>query len=160
MNLFKDGFAEPTANFPEKLLQEIIKGFPTATNGLAQLDLIEQTKRGKVNLIGGLNNNFQFKVVLTSSYLKGYSFTVFEFGYDVTIYPAFIEVSEEVGDELPGENWFAAGALEIHIEQNEDSYIISCGNEEAFKAVLVSIFDTDKFTTTVGGLMKIARSKA
>lgn len=163
MNLFEDGFKEPKENFPEKLLQEITSHFPAATNDLVQLDIIEISKREKVNLLGGLNNNFQFKAVLASSYLRGYSFKVFEFGYDVSIYPAFIEVEEEMGGEMWSKYWNDDDSTEflfdIQQDRDENTYIIQSDNEDSFEAALEAIFKTDKFMTTVGGLMKIARSK-
>jgi hypothetical protein len=145
MSIFKNGFVEPNVNFPDKILIPIINDFSKITNGLAELTLIELDKIQKIS-VGGLNNTFQFRVVLTSSFLKGYSFTVFDFGYDVSIYPVFIDFEEVIGEELG-------------IRREVFKYINSYNNEDEFKTALGGIFNSKVFKETVGGLMKIARSK-
>jgi hypothetical protein len=146
MNIFKDGFVEPNVNFPEKLTLEIINGFSNATQGLAQLKLMKLENFQGIQL-SSLNNIFQFKVVLTSDYLNGYSFKVFDFGYDVSIYPVYIKHGDAIGEELKIERDFVG------------SYISYCNSEDKFIAVLNAIFASNNFKKTVGGLMKIAKSR-
>ncbi|TRW91483.1 hypothetical protein [Candidatus Methylobacter oryzae] len=144
MNLFIDGFDEPNVNFPDKFLLETISGFSNATFQLAQLSIIrlDYSQRAR----SYLNTNFQFQVVLSSDYLKGYSFKVFEFGYDVTIYPVVVNLEETIGEELGLEADF------------DNCYTQLCNDENDFKETLRSIFASEHFKKTVGGLIKIAKS--
>ena len=89
--------------------------------------------------------------MLTSTYLPGYSFEVFEFGYDISIFPVSIVFEEEITDEL---------GVEEGVDSNFDCcYIVECQTEEEFKQKLSEVFATQRFKKVVGGLMKIARSK-
>ncbi len=145
MNIFINGFEEPDVAFPDKLVLEKISGFSKAAQGLAQLKLLELDLGQKMQ--SDLENHFQFIVMLTSDYLRGYSFKVFEFGYDITIYPVSINFGDAMGEDL-----------KIQADY-DDSYIRDYATEEDFGECLNTIFSSKYFRETVGGLMKIAKSK-
>ncbi len=147
MNIFEDGFEEPKVNFPIDVVQDAIKGFEKATQGLASLIGLEldTMERMGSNL---KDNTFQYQIILTSKYLKGYSFQVLQFGYDVTIYPVVICVQSEIGVEIKFKR--SVGGI----------YKISCADEKNLLQVINAAFSTTKFKRTVGGLMKIARVKS
>lgn len=145
-NIFKDGFEEPKANFPDKVMLEIMKSFETATQGLASLSIQEMRGISRLGL-GNLGTTFQYKIVLTSKYLKEYSFEVTSFGYDVSIYPVMFHIEEEIASEM------GIG------EDINGNCKLSSENEEQLVKAVEAVFSTEKFKNTVGGLMKIARSR-
>lgn len=147
MNIFKDGFVEPEARFPNEMVQEVVDNFENATGGLASLTVLEIDGIGKLGP-DSLSNTFVYKVLLTSDYLPGYSFEIFKFGYDVTIYPTVIKLQSDIGKELGIEEVTFIG------------YPVFCEDENDLLIVMNKVFGSTKFRNTVGGLMKIARSKA
>ena len=94
-----------------------------------------------------LGSTFQFEILLLSQYLQGYSFEVMRFGYDVSIYPVVIILESEIGEEL--------GVRNLTYQDNK----LPCPDEENLLNIIDEIVSTSKFKKTVGGLMKIARSK-
>lgn len=146
MNFFELGFAEPDTEFPTKILQGAVDEFFKATQGLAELRLVEITGTEKITEMH-LKNDFVFKVLLMSEYLPGYSFKVLKFGYDVMLYPVSIVLENDSGEELGLEDDFLG------------RHIIKCENEKSFTQTIGEIFRTKSFSETVGGLMKIARQK-
>ncbi len=147
MSMFKDGFKEPEVNFPDKIVHEEIKDFENATQGLASLSILELDDIERISA-SGIDNTFLYRILLTSQYLKGYSFKVIEFGYDVSLYPVNLILQSEIGDEL---------GIKASILRPPK---IVCPDEENLVKAINAVFSTDKFRTTVGGLMKIARAKS
>ncbi|MDA3788992.1 MAG: hypothetical protein PF503_10950 [Desulfobacula sp.] len=145
MSIFKNGFEEPKANFPEQTILNAIKDFDKITQGLATLGIYDLNDFDKIT--SGLKTTFQFELLLTSKFLDGYSFKIFSFGYDVSLYPVILniesEISEEMGNNKP--SWMKS--------------TVNADNEEFLLKLINEIFTTKKFKQTVGGLMKIARSK-
>jgi hypothetical protein len=145
MSLFKAGFEEPDVNFPDKVIEEAIKDFEKATHGLATLSIFEIDRIMRIS--SHLGSTFQFEILLLSQYLQGYSFEVMRFGYDVSIYPVVIILESEIGEEL--------GVRNLPYQDNK----LPCPDEENLLNLIDNIVSTSKFKKTVGGLMKIARSK-
>ncbi|WP_320153153.1 hypothetical protein [uncultured Tolumonas sp.] len=144
-NIFQ--FDEPQVEFPEKTILNLTNGFDTATDGLASLILLQIKNDSR---IGGINSTFQFRLKLISNILINYSFTLLDFGYDVTIYPVTITIDDsEIANEL--------GITETDFY---DNYIVTLNSDKELISLLKSIFQTNTFRKTVGGLMKIAREKA
>lgn len=147
MNVFENGFIEPENDFPQNIVINMALGFEKATNGLATLSVHELSDNDRLNL-NGLDNVFQFKLVLKSQYLPGYSFDVMVFGYDISIYPVTVKFEREIHAEL--------GFSTISFGMPSGTY----ANEADFTDILNNAFSTSQFKSTVGGLMKIARSKS
>jgi hypothetical protein len=81
-----------------------------------------------------------------SEHLSDYSYKVFEFGYDVTLYPVKL--------------FFVKTILEELTNQGEQVSQVAILDEEAkFRRIIELVFNTKTFTETVTGLMKIAKSK-
>lgn len=95
-----------------------------------------------------MKNTFQYTILLTSRFQNGYSFRVFNFGYDVSIYPVSLDIESEISEEMGIKKEFLGYPN------------LSFNDEEALMKTITKIFRTDKFAKTVGGLMKIERSKA
>jgi len=150
-NIFEKGFTEPEGRFPDAIFAESTQKFSTVTEGLAELRLIKVA--GVERLAQSLlqDKMFRFKAVLISSYLPEYSFEIFEFGYDVALFPVAIELEEGIREELVVEP-----TMNSHFQ---DVYLVSCETEKDFEQQLQNIFSTERFKKTVGGLMKIARAK-
>lgn len=146
MNFFTNKFIQSDVKLPEVLIKEIVNNFTNAAEGLAYLDVV------KVNSdmfsISRLDF-FSFSLVLRSEHLKNYSFKLFEFGYDVSIYPLKIRVESDIGEEC--------GFEYDHILEE---YLFECVDEADVLKVLSKIFESKKFVSTVSGLMRIASSKS
>lgn len=144
MDLWSEGFQEPSVEFPDRIVDDYIQGFEKATAGLLALALreLEDIERiGKLRLM-----NFQYRVDLTSRVLRAYSFEVMSFGYDVTMYPVFVLPEEGIAREiLPGRVVRSSG---VKIE-----------DEEGFREMVEAIFKSANFKNTVGGLLKVSRAK-
>lgn len=149
MSIFEGGFEEPTERFPDKIFTEVTKDFSIVTEGLAKLVLIEVVGTDRLEASALQSKRFRFKVVLMSALLPGYSFEVLEFGYDISIFPVFLDIEEGIETELE---------VKSEIDDEWKRYYL-CETEEIFEQRLSEIFATQKFKKTVGGVMKIARSK-
>ena len=151
MSIFEGGFEEPKERFPDKIFTEVTKDFSTATEGLAELGLIELSGVERLVTSALLNKRFRYKAILRSTYLPEYSFEVLEFGYDISLFPVSIDIEDGIRQEL---------GVEEGIDNDfQSDYLVECGTEALFEQSLKDIFATKKFKKTVGGLMKIARSK-
>lgn len=146
MGIWDEGFEEPKVQFPEALTKDYIKSFDTATEGYASLTLLKLDALKK--MVSHLNGtNFQYQLLLTSDFASGYSFKVFRFGYDVTIYPVYIVFEDEIGEELGIPNSLGDRAISIE-------------NEADFSKIMEGAFKSKRFREVVGGLIKIAKAKA
>jgi len=137
-----ENFQESQKELPEVIVEKMISGFSTATNELAELRM---SNASELALIGSkLKTRFQFRVQLLSNRLPDYALKVFEFGYNVDIYPVKIILTPSIMEEL---NNKGEGLTSI----------ISLDDQERFQRLLELVFSTARFKEVVGGLMKIAR---
>lgn len=144
MSIWDSGFEEPSVEFPERIVLDVIEPFENATEGLASLNLVELSDIEKIGAtLSGCS--FQYKVILTSDLIRGYSFEVMSFGYSVTIYPTTIVFEDQIGEEL--------GIRKTIYRKGKYA------SEEDFRAVINSIFTSNSFRKIVGGLMKISRAQ-
>ena len=146
MNLFENGFEEPGYDFPNKVLSDATQDFGKATDELVRLNIVPNQMIEQA-ILGTVKTKFQYRVVVSSSRLKGYSFNVANFGYDVSLYPTYVQMESEIAAELD---------IDYDVTRG---HCIRCNDENQFLEAFAKIFNTDKFKKTVGGLLKIARSK-
>jgi len=125
---------------PQEIIEDAIMGFDKATNDLAHLLLIKKNDLSKVN--SRLNNNFEFELLLYSKYLDGYNFKVFEFGFNIDLYPVSVIIEPAIFDQL---NYYSASRSSVSFE-----------TEELFLDCITKIFSSERFKTITGGVMKIA----
>jgi hypothetical protein len=135
-------FKESEIELPDILVENITKGFSTATMGLVDLSVDEKSDISRIRR--NLGTRFQFIVSLVSEHLPDYSFQVFEFGYDVSLYPVKMKITKSIFDELTNKG---EGLGDITI----------FNDEESFKTTVELVFNSNKFTEIISGLMKIAR---
>lgn len=145
-NIWKK-FEEPPVEFPEKIVSNLIHSFDDVAEGLAKLHLIRVDGTSKMfsNLEGC---EFQFKLVLISEQISGFSFEVFRFGYSVSIYPVDLIIENEIGEELGLHEDFGGNCM------------VTLLNEEEFSIFIEAALKSYKFSSTVGGLIKIARRES
>lgn len=139
-------FEESNAELPEKVIEKMIEGFSDATNDLVQLGSTVKSDLSRFTT-SQLDTKFQFDVVLLSNKLPDYSFKLFEFGYDVTLYPVSIYIYPSIASELV----------------KQDTGIgpkAKCIDKDELEKIVHVIFETKIFNDTVSGLMKIARNKS
>ncbi len=137
-------FEESKTDLPDVLIEKMIEGFSNATSGLAQLSIIPVSELQKLSSTNKLNNRFQFKVLLTSANVPDYSFKVFEFGYNVSLYPVSAIITSSILEEL---NRQGTIINKISVFENEDN----------FKKSIELVFGSKRFTEIISGLMKIAK---
>lgn len=136
-------FKESTKEYPEVIVETAISGFSNATKQLAELGISKKSEMGVIT--SRLDTKFQFELDLFSKHLEDYSFTVFEFGYDIELFPVRLKIEATILAEL---NEKASMTF---------PKMFSIETEENFKIVLDLIFSTERFKDIVAGLMKIAR---
>ncbi|WP_375320659.1 hypothetical protein [Aliivibrio logei] len=146
MTFFTNKFTQSEAKLPEVLISEIVINFSNAAEGLAYLDVVKVNS--DVFSISRLDF-FNFSLILRSEHLKNYSFKIFDFGYDVSIYPLKLRVEPDIGEEC-----------KFEYNQILQEYLFECSDEVEVLAVLTKIFESKKFISTVSGLMRIATSKS
>lgn len=146
MGIWDEGFEEPKVQFPEEIIKDYIKSFDIATDGYASLNLFEIDPVKKI-LSRLEKTNFQHEVVLTSTVVSGYSFQVFRFGYDVTIYPVYIVFEDEIGKDV-GAHTSPRGERTSKITTEND-----------FIKIIEGVFKSKRFREVVGGLIKIAKAQ-
>ena len=136
-------FQESKTELPEVTVEKVIEGFSTATNELAYLAIQPKSDFERITKTK-LSGKFQFKVVLLSNYLSDYSFTVFEFAYNVDLYPVSMIISPVILQEINnrGENLLSS---------------INFNDSQTFQNIVELTFDNPKFVEIVSGLMKIAK---
>lgn len=128
-------------NTADELILKAIEGFTEATNSLVDMTLIEKSDLDKIH--SKLNTNFQFELILHSKYVNGYSYSLCEIGYGITVYPSSILIDVDIYDEINNSFSFEKKITEIK-------------SEEDLKKILELIFGSSKFKKLVSGLMKIA----
>ncbi len=136
-------FKESTKEYPEVIVETAISGFSNATKQLAELGISEKSEMGVIT--SRLGTKFQFDVDLFSRLLEDYSFTVFEIGYDIELFPVKIKIETTILAELN-----KTGSMTF-------PKIFTIESEENLKTILDLIFNTERFKDIVAGLMKIAR---
>lgn len=147
MDFWSEGFQEPSVEFPDKIVDKYIQSFEKATGALVSLVLgeISGLERMSTKL---RSMSFQYRVVLTSRILGGYSFEVMSFGYDVTMYPVFVLPEEGIAKEVGvSGTTLLRGGVEIE-------------DEDTFRKLIEAVFKCARFRSTVGGLLKVARAKS
>lgn len=135
-------FEESEREYPEIIVEKSIEGFSIATKGLAELKISPLSDVGRIT--SKINDDFVFKVVLTSPYVKEYNMTVLTFGYGIELQPI-----QFIAD--------SAIHLELYREPLKYGQIMECKNGEMFSKVLENIFLSFRFLEIVTGLMKVAR---
>lgn len=120
----------------EEVIDKMITGFSEATGNLVDMQIVQKT--GPELLASKLIAQFKYDLVLFSSLVRGYKFSFFEFGYDVTLYPCYIKMDDEI-------------ALQI----NKNNTIL-VHNETEVENIVKEIFASKRFLEVVSGLMKIA----
>lgn len=133
-------FKELDKEYPEVIVEKKITGFDAATGGLASLGIIKLD--GVQALSSPVSGDFKFALHLYSPNLKGYKFSVLNFGYDIRLSPIDVRIEdsidEEIRDSFSREN--------VTIATNED-----------FQKLLDAIFSSKAFESVVGGLLKVAK---
>lgn len=152
MTLFEDTFEELEVRIPNEVIQEATKNFANATQGLASLNIIDIQPLERLN---SKLPKFAYRVLLLSDYLRGYSCKIFDFGFDVTLYPVSIEVESQFADysSISGSS---CGGITVGINSFLDINFL-CENEDGLLYMINHIFSTAAFKKTVGGIMKIAK---
>ena len=135
-------FEESGREFPEKIVEKSIEGFSKATKGLAELKISALSDVGR--LTSKIQDDFVFRVVLTSPHVKEYSLTVLTFGYGIELHPI-----QFIAD--------SAIHLELYKEPLEYGHTMECKSGEIFSIALEKIFSSKRFVEIVTGLMKVAR---
>ncbi|MCT4237490.1 hypothetical protein EH151_16295 [Elizabethkingia anophelis] len=138
-------FEEKQIELPELAINSMLDGFSIATKNLA--NLVIQPINNVSRLSSKLNTMFQYEILLVSEKLPDYRFSVFQFGYEINIYPVHLYISTNVIDNFEEKDW---------LFHNQTIY---CENEEILKKEIKNIFDSKKFTEIVSGLMKIANNQ-
>lgn len=136
-------FTESPKQYPEVIVENAVKGFAKATNDLVEIAI--SPKRGFSKLNSKLEERFQFNCTLFSKHLEDYSFTIFELGYDIEIFPVTILMETSIYFDL---------LRKKKIEGDVKSSLLT---EESLTNLLETIFKSDRFTEIVSGLMKIAK---
>ncbi|MBK9161157.1 MAG: hypothetical protein IPM27_06290 [Nitrosomonadales bacterium] len=144
MNIWTEKFKEPEVEFPHKLLANLISSFEDVAENLASLRLVRLD--GVSKMTSHISCEFQFKLVLVSDELSGYSFEVFRFGYGVTLYPVEIIFEDDIGEEL--------GVAKANFS---DERSLELENQEVYMKTITAALTSNRFKETVGGLIKIAR---
>lgn len=138
-------FEESQTELPETVVEKMIEGFSSATMELVELGILPKSEMSRLTT-DKLGTRFQFKVILLSRHLPDYSFTVFEFGYNVSLYPVKVLITKSILEEL--------------ISKGEGvSTITSFDEEQKFHKAIELVFESKRFTEVVSGLMKIAKKK-
>ncbi|MBF4258870.1 hypothetical protein EAY27_16580 [Vibrio anguillarum] len=145
MDFFTTSYQEPDTELPEILLNRVINGFSRSTDGIAELSVVEMTNnKYRMNSVGG---TFSFSLVLNSPMIPSYSYTVLDFGYNMSLYPINIRLNQDIASELKLEEDLF-GNHKIGIESEAD-----------FLELLRQVFSTSYFNRTVGGLLKISKNR-
>ena len=148
MGLFSNGFDEPTTTLPDKKIYEAISDFEQATHGLASLSINTREDMERIFSSNTLRTTFQFRLVLASQYLKGYTFNIMDFGYNIDLYPVVLRVQPDIGRQI-GLSQTLIDACEVRV-----------ATESELDRIFAAIVTSDKFKATVGGVMKLARENA
>lgn len=129
---------------PNELVKELTEGFIEATNGLVEMKLLKKSDLDKIS--SRLKCQFEFDLVIFSKYIRGYSFSVLEFGFDIELYPVYMLIDSDIYNEL-------------NFELTFDKKITSVSDEKEFINSLNLVFESKRFHNIIGGLMKLASNE-
>lgn len=142
-NLWKglDTLQTKTSN-PVDLVKEQSTFLREGTREALKLDIAETLRLGpktkevlkKVNI----DNQFSYRVSLTSAYLQEYFYNIFTFFYDITSYPMVVTVPKEIGTEVTS----ILGAVDV-IDETETRMYFKVSDEDAFVSVMANIFNSE-----------------
>lgn len=136
-------FEELKSEYPEAIIEKKIKGFENATEGLANLAVVELTDiRAFTSEVEG---DFKFELVLFSDVLKNYQFKILSFGYGITLSPIYISLEDTFYEEIYKQKKMEFGE-KIKVKNTED-----------LEKLISEIFKTESFKLVVRGLMKVAK---
>ncbi len=136
--------SESDKEYPNKIIEKVMKAFSLTANGLAGLCLME-IKKPIFRKYSGLKGFFQYRLCLYSDYVNGYRFELFVFGYDADLEKIEVIVDEEIYKEI------SDGPI-----TDKPRFVIT--NDRNFVDFLEAIFTCKKIANTVSGLMKIAEN--
>ena len=137
-------FRMQIGKYPIKIIEKVMEAFSITSNGLAELNLRE-IKNPIFRKCFGLKSFFQYQLYLSSSYVEGYRFEVFLFGYDADLEKIEVIVDRAIYVEIC--NKPLVGKPQLFIT-----------NDRNFINFLEDVFKCKKFTSTTSGLMKIAEN--
>lgn len=135
-------FEESRHEYPEMVVESIVKGFDKATKNLARLIVVPIS--GIEQITSGLSTDFQFEVRLLSQTLSQYKLMLFKLGYDVNMYPVSVIFNTDIAEEL------------YPSKRIGERTVFQLKNEEELILIIEKLVGTTFFKDTVSGLMKIS----
>ena len=97
-NLWPTEFEANDLPSTKELLEEQAKLLPQLTNDMVHADLIQLEALDMMQI--GLSNDFAYRFDIRGKFLKGYSFNLFSFSHDITLYPVEFKIDEKIGNEI------------------------------------------------------------
>jgi hypothetical protein len=86
-------------------------------------------------------NDFKFSFLMKGKFLRNYSFKVFDFSHDITMYPIKMSLDELIAHELNVDE-----SLEIM-------------NEDEFVNILGKILSSERINDIIGSIIRISASE-
>lgn len=134
-------FNESKKEYPEKVVEDLIEGFSTATKGKVELYVTPLKDTSRIQ--SRLYTSFQFGLYLSSQYVDKYKLNLFNFGYDVELWPVRGILEEDIHNEIFDE------------PQEYGEYLIYDDKDDLI-STLHDAFDSERFVSIVEGLIKLA----
>jgi len=138
-SLWPEEFKEKIAKPAKEILEEQALLLPKITGDMVMARVVSWSPSKKV--LSEHDRDFAFSFQILGKFLKNYSFKVFDFSHDITLYPTTIEFDLPLAKELEIDN-----VLEIKDEQQ----LIN---------LLIKVFSSDRIKEIIGSIIKISSTK-
>ncbi len=135
-NLWPKEFKTKTITPAKQILEEQAKMLPKLTGDKVFARITSMTAFDAMDLHD--SHDFKFSFLLLGKFLHRYSFKVFNFSYDISLYPLKITPDELISKEL---------GLDSSVVVND---------ETGFTVLLNQIFNSDRIKDIIGSIMTIS----
>jgi hypothetical protein len=138
-SLWPEEFTEKEVKPAKEILEEQALLLPKLTGDMVKAGVRQW--RDVEKLLTNHQRDFAFSFLIKGKFLKNYSFKVFDFSHEITLYPTTVEFDEQLSNEL-------GMAVDIEIE-----------TEDQFIELLSKIFASERIKDIIGSIIKLSAAK-
>lgn len=138
-SLWPEEFKEKEVNPVKKILEEQSLLLPKLTGDMVTAKVKPWGKSQK--FLTNHDRDFAYSFLLIGKFLRNYSFKVFDFSHEITLYPTTVEFDHPLAEEL---------GIEDEVEIN---------NEDQMIDLLSKVFTSERIKDIIGSIIKISSAK-
>ncbi|MFZ4698866.1 MAG: hypothetical protein ACOYMG_02340 [Candidatus Methylumidiphilus sp.] len=134
-NLWPEKFEENSNPSAKSILEEQTELLPKITNGIVDAEVVNSD-----DIIENIENDFSYRFNLIGRFIKNYRFKVLSFFHDITLYPVYFNLDEEIATELG----YKDNNIKIQTPESLEEFLRTVLQSERVKKVIGSIIKLSK----------------